>query len=60
MNLFLLIVCFAVVIWSAINHLKYLSINIEYFRDGGRRSLSLWWWLNSVYTKVLSVSLHGR
>jgi len=42
MTVFLLILCFAVVIWSAFNHLRYLGIDADYLISGGRRLQSLW------------------
>jgi len=45
---FLLIVCFAVVIWSAFNHFIFLEINMDYIRSVRRRTQSLWWWLSSL------------
>jgi hypothetical protein len=41
MTVFLLTLCFAVVIWSAFNHLRYLGIDADYLISGGRRLQSL-------------------
>jgi len=42
MTVCLLTLCFAVVIWSAFNHLRYLGIDADYLINGGRRLQSLW------------------
>jgi len=59
MTVFLLTLCFAVVIWSAFNHLRYLGIDADYLISGGRRLQFLWYRINALYTKVLSVSLQA-
>jgi hypothetical protein len=42
MSLVLLLVCFAVVIWSAIMHFRFLEINAEYVLSSRLRTKSLW------------------
>jgi len=59
MTVLLMTLCFAVVIRSAFNHLRYLGIDADYLVSVGRRLQSLWWWINAFYTKVLSVSLQA-
>jgi hypothetical protein len=38
MTLFLMLVCFAVVVRSAFNHLNYLEIDTEYILSSSRRA----------------------
>jgi len=60
MSLVLLLVCFTVVIWSAVMHFSFLEINTEYVLSSRLRTKSLCWCLIYYYTKVLSVYAQAR